>query len=180
MTTYDAAFRAVFSRVNVFFARPHTRDSALAVVLAYLLTGCMFGDEPVLTAQKGVAANFSTCVPRECFYGCCQGPKSQIPPQLVGDENLWKARCEKLATTHAAYKEYLHHVMSVDLNYCDNEGGYEWGPCTPIEAKYVQRIGPKGEAVPAGLDFQECPPSGDWLTYPIGEEEIVIGPKQQP
>jgi hypothetical protein len=136
----------------------------------------MFGDEPVLTAQTGVAANFSDCVPRECFYGCCQGPKSQPPPQLIGDEKYWKVRCQKLAASHSAYRDYLDK-LTLDFNYCDNEGGFVWGPCTPIEAKYVLKVGPNGEGVPAGLDFQECPPSGEWMTSPI---EIEIAPKQQP
>jgi hypothetical protein len=139
----------------------------------------MFGDQTVLTAETGVAAAFSDCVPKECFWGCCQGPKSRPEPQRIGDEYPWKARCEKLATTHTAYREYLDH-LTLDLNYCDNEGGYEWGSCTPIEAKYVLKVGPNGEGVLAGLDFRECPPSGDWIAYPIDEDEVVIVPKQQP
>lgn len=153
------------------------RRVGLGLVLAWALTGCMFGDEPVLTAQTGVAANFSDCVPRECFYGCCQGPQAQPPPQLMGPKELWAARCDKLKATHSAYREYVQ-LMDSEFNLCDNEGGYEWGPCTPIEAKYVQKVGPNGEPVSAGLAFNECPPSGDWMACPI--DEIEISPKEQP
>ena len=148
-------------------------------MLAWALTGCMFGDEPVLTAQTGVAANFSDCVPWECFYGCCQGPQAQLPPQLMGDKIPWEARCAKLATTYNQYRDYVID-MSLEYNLCNNEGGYEWGPCIPIEAQYVQKLGPNGQGVSAGLHFLECPPSGDWMAFPAGETGIVIAPNEQP
>jgi hypothetical protein len=166
------------NRIHLANARRHTRNAAVATIIAFWLTGCMFGDETSRTAQTGVAAAFTDCVPAECFYGCCQGPAAQLPPQLIGAENPWKARCEKLATSNAKYKEYVNDLFSVDLNYCDNELGYEWGPCTPIPADAVVKIGPNGAEVPAGLHFNECPPSGDWMAYPFDENEIDIVPRE--
>lgn len=158
--------------LRVQFAKRHLAALSL---LALGFGACTFGDEPVLTAEKGVAANFSDCVPRECFYGCCQGPKAKREPQRLGDEIPWKERCAKLATTNTQYRDYLDN-LGYDYNYCDNEGGFEWGPCIPIPAADVLGIGKQGEAVNAGLHFLECPPSGDWIAYPIDDDEVEFTP----
>jgi hypothetical protein len=152
---------------------PHHLVAFLLLALGF--GACTFGDDQVLTAEKGVAANFSDCVPRECFYACCQGPKAKLPPQLMGDEKPWEARCATLATTHNSYRQYVDN-MGVDYNYCDNELKYEYGPCIPIPAADVLAIGKQGEAVNAGLHFLECPPGGDWIAYPIDDEEIDLTP----
>jgi hypothetical protein len=157
---------------RVQFAKRHLAAFSL---LALGFGACTFGDDPVLTAEKGVAANFSDCVPRECFYGCCQGPKADEHPQLMGEKNPWETKCAKLAMTRNDYQQYVIN-MATDYNYCDNEHNYEWGPCIAIPAADVLTIGKHGEAVNAGLHFLECPPTGDWIAYPIDDDEIEITP----
>jgi hypothetical protein len=159
-------------RVNRRKGQRHTRDGVIAFVVACVLTGCMFGDDTMPYAHGGLVAYTTDCVPKECFYGCCTGPDAQPAPQLIGDEKYWDAPCRKLRKDHAAYSEYVD-LMAYDINACTHEFYYEWGPCTPIPADAVMKITPDGGSAPAGFDFRECYPRGDWIAMPVTDAVIV-------
>jgi hypothetical protein len=175
MTTIDTTRRTGLRARS--HARDYGRHAALGFAIACVLTACTFGDDQVLTAKTGVAASLSDCVPRECYLGCCSGTGFDWDPQLVGGKGF-VAACSKLMK-NATYAQYSD-LMQLDINDCSSEYSFEWGNCVPIPPEDVVKLTPDGGIAPSGLHFNECPPNGDWIAYPIDEDEIDLMPQEQP
>jgi hypothetical protein len=159
--------------ITIDTTRRTGHHAALGFTIACVLTACTFGDDDILTAKTGVAASLSDCVPRECFLGCCSGTAYAWVPQLVGGDSR-KEACKKYLKNEA-YALYSD-LTALDINYCFGDFTYEWGNCVPIPPEDVVKVTPDGGTAPSGIHFNECPPSGDWIAYPI--DEIEIEPQQ--